>query len=205
MKEQVIGFVLVTIGVIANSKYIQNLYREVYRKLMPHDAIVRSQIQMIVDNLATDVRARKVCVWQMNNGTKSELGYSYKYGSIIFESNVHTLLKPVKKMFTNLPVEDYIPFLRTLQESDRYTVNKSSTAIPIIRNHYDFMGGKYGIEYKLDSRDVYKGFIVVVFDEMPCSNKCDGLCEAECDEIKMIAAAAAAIHNRIKMIKKINS
>lgn len=203
MKEQIIGLILITIGVIINNKDVQSVWLKIIRNFTPHDTVIRNQIFEIIDNLQISLGAARVNLWQFNNGVKSEMGYSYKYGSIIFESH-NSNTKSIKKLFSNVPIEDYIPFLKQLQESDKFITTSKYNTFPIITASYEMTGANTGIDYKLDSNDVYKGFLSVTFYSEPCRNGCNLNCNRNCEEIKKIAAAAAAINNRIKMLKRIN-
>jgi len=203
MKEQIIGIILITLGVIANNKDVQSIWLSIIKKFLPHDAVVRNQIQSIINKLQTDIGATRVNFWQFNNGTKSELGYSYKYCSVIYESHPEHL-RSIKRMFKNIPVEDYIPFIKQLQESDKYLITHKDSSMAIVRASYDLIGTKSGVDYKIDNRDVYKGILSVTFNDLPCKSMCNNECGGNCDIIKRIETTSALINQRIKMLKRIN-
>lgn len=204
MKEQIIGLILITLGVIVNNKEVQQIWLKIIRNFMPHDAIIRNQIQSIIEKLQAELGAARVNFWQFNNGTKSEMGYSYKFGSIIYEAHEeHT--RSIKKIFKGVPIEDYLVFLKDLQQADKYLITHKNDAPPIIRATYDMIGTQSGIDYKIDNKDVYKGFLSVTFHELPCNRFCKNECNGLCSTLQKIETATAAINNRIKMLKRINN
>ena len=194
--EHVIGAILIIIGVILNNKEVSTVWKKVLRNFLPHDSAIREQIKSIMDNLRSEIGAVRVNLWMFNNGITSEGGYSYKYASIVFETFSDDL-KPIKKTFSNIPVEDYLSFLSRLRESNKYLTSDKNCSDPIIRGMFSVISMEYGIDFKLSDKNVYRGFVSVCFGH-------DINTEHEQQIIKKIEAAAAIINSKIKTMKRIN-
>lgn len=185
--------VFVIVAYALTSDKIKKAVKEIRKKLQPHDATVRTQIQAAVDTLRIRLGAQMVNVWQVSNGTDSLAKYSYKYVNIIYESFNPLNGASVKNAFKNSPVEDYLPLLLAIQNSKKYFIGTDKTDIPILRAAYQAYGIKTGIDYKFDNSDVYMGFLSVSFSDSK------NLTPAQITEIE---ATAIYVYSLMRKVRK---
>lgn len=190
--ENVLRIMIILVGMLLANDKVSRLIRKLKDQYQPHDVLIRNQIQTDIDNLRIRTGATRVNIWQANNGTDSLAGYSYKYVNIIFESYNHDNSTPMKKLFKDTPVEDYLPLLLAIHNSDKFYVGTADSVLPIVRAAYEKFGVALGIDYKLDNKDVYKGFLSVSF-----ANEKDYDDEA----LKEIEQTAARVYSLIKKIR----
>lgn len=191
--DNIVTIVLSVAGSLLASDQLKPALKKITAKLKPHDLVVRQTIQIAIDNLRVRLGAEMVNVWQANNGKESLAGYSYKYVNIIFESFDALTGKSVKQNFKNSPVEDYLPLLIAIHESDKYYIGTSDSEIAILRAAYTAFGIKMGVDYKFANKDVYKGFLSVSFNEYR------NLTAAEISDIE---ATTVYVYSLIHKLKK---
>ena len=195
LENEIIKIFIIAVGLLLANKDIRALYRTVASRFLPHDIKVREQIQDVLDELLIKLGAARINIWQFNNGTRSLSGYSYKFSSIIFESFDRHNLISLKRDFQNLPVEDYSVLLVRLQDCDKYITNTIDSDIPFVRAMYTTVGVKTGIEFKLNNKDIYKGFISVSFyDKITVTESM----------IREIETSIALVNQYIKNIKTLS-
>lgn len=161
--QNAINVIIIGVGMLLANDKVSRLIRKLKDRYQPHDVLIRGQIQKALDDLRIKTGATRVNLWQANNGTDSLSGYSYKYMNIIFESYDVQNSAPMKKLFKDTPVEDYLPLLLAIHNSDKYYIGSKDSELPIVRASYEKFGVAVGVDYKFDNRDVYKGFISVSF------------------------------------------
>ncbi len=191
--DNIVTIVLSVAGSALASEQLKPIIKKILAQLKPHDLIVRQSIQIAIDNLRVRLGAEMVNVWQASNGTDSLAGFSYKYVNIIFESFDSLTGKSVKQNFKNSPVEDYLPLLIAIHESDKYFIGTAGSDIAILRATYKAFGIKMGVDYKFSNKDVYKGFISVSFNEYR------NLSPAEMEDIE---ATTVYVYSLIHKLKK---
>lgn len=163
--DNIVTIVLSVAGSALASEQLKALVKKIIARLKPHDLMVRQTIQISIDNLRVRLGADMVNIWQASNGTDSLAGFSYKYLNMIFESFDVLTGKSVKQNFRNTPVEDYLPLLIAIHESDKFFIGTAGSDIAILRAAYKAFGIKMGVDYKFANKDVYKGFLSVSFNE----------------------------------------
>lgn len=187
MNIAVNALVVALIAYLAKVK-TKEKFNEYLSKLLPHDIELRKQIRYELLSLMLKVGASRVNLWQFNNGTRSLSKYSYKYTSIIYESHLPAY-PSIKDQFQNLPVEDYIDLISAIQNAPKYRVDTKNSEVLEIRSMYSGLGIEYGITYKFNNDDVYKGFISVTFNTIP---------EDKEDIIKEIEMSVVRLNSLIK-------
>lgn len=188
----IVEIMLVVITALLTHEKGKKALKQLKDSFQPHDSIIRAEIQKSIDELRIKTGATRANIWQASNGTDSFAGYSYKYLDIIFESYDESNTAPIKKKFSRTPVEDYLPLLVEIQQSDRFYIGTSDGDLPILRAAYEAFGVDLGIDYKFDNKDVYKGFISLSFANRSHYN----------DEVlKEVEQTAAYVYSLIKKIK----
>lgn len=157
--------VLIVLVYLGQSK-TKEQFKKLLGKLLPHDIEIKKQIKYELLTLMLKVGAVRANLWQFNNGTKSLSNYSFKYASIIYET-YHKNYHPIKDQFTNIPIEDFIDIIEPIQVSDKFHITDKNTGGAQIRSVYEQIGVTFGISYKLDNKEVYKGFISLTFSTKP--------------------------------------
>lgn len=190
--QNAINIVIIGVGMLLANDKVAKIIRKIKDQYQPHDVLIRGQIQKEINDLRIRVGATRVNVWQANNGTDSLAGYSYKYLNIIFESYDYINSTPLKKLFKDTAVEDYLSLLLAIHSSDKFYLGTRNSELPIVRAAYENFGVSVGVDYKFDNKDVYKGFLSVSFAN-----------ESEYNEraLKEIEQTTAMVYSLIRKIK----
>ena len=190
--QNAINVIIICVGMLLANDKVSRFIRKIKDKYQPHDVLIRGQIQKSLDTLRIKLGATRVNLWQANNGTDSLSGYSYKYMNIIFESYDVENSLPMKKLFKDTPVEDYLPLLLAIHKSKKYYIGNRDSDLPIVRAAYEKFGVELGVDYKFDNNDIYKGFISISY-----SNEKD-FKEHDIVEIEQTTAMVYSLIRKIK-------
>lgn len=191
--EYAIDAAIIIIGALLANDKVKTWWRKCKRKFYPHDVATRAQIKQAMDTLRIKLGATRVNLWMFNNGVESFNGFCFKFVSLVYESHDERNTNSIKHLFKNCPVEDYLELVERIHHADKFYYDNRNSDLPIVRSAYDQFGLHSGIDYKLNNKEVYHGFISVGFS---------GYTTPTPEMIKEIESATALINSLIKKLKK---
>lgn len=193
--EKLVEIVLIGVFYAVTNERIKKLWKEFKARFKPHRVVVKMEIQLLKKELEIRLSERMhvsvtVNVWQFENSTYSIAGYGFEYMKLI---TPQTGVGFHVTSFEKIRVEPYMEFLNRFQLSDKYIINMltSPDTTDDIKAIFTELGIKMGIDYKFDTKDVYKGFISVALPEMRTITT---------EDIQLIKDYSILIYKRIKSV-----
>lgn len=193
--EKLVEVVLIVVFYALTNERIKKLWKSIKASFKPHKVIVKMEIQTLKKELEIRLAERfglsvTVNVWQFENSTYSIAGYGFEYMKLI---TPQTGVGFHVTSFEKIRVEPFMEFLNRFQLADKYIINtiNSSETTDDVKAVFTELGIKMGVEYKFDTKDVYKGFLSVALPEMRTITV---------EDIQLIREYSILIYKRIKSV-----